>query len=52
MHHADPIESIHSGRVGMMHKYSAGELLAGAALVHHANSYTGQIEDYGMMPLE
>ena len=29
----------HSRRVGMMHQCSPGELLAGAALVHHDDKY-------------
>ena len=35
MHHADATGLIHFQRVGMLHQCSTGELLAGAALVHH-----------------
>ena len=37
VHHADPSGVSEPCRVGMMLECSTGELLAGAALVHHDN---------------
>ena len=37
VHHADSSLVCEPRRVGMMHEYSTGELLATAAFVHHDN---------------